>query len=125
MLLLAPDQVTLYPASQAADGHGWALPDGTLFWTGQGSLQASPGRSDAAAGGAGGHGPYAPALVPLATLYLPPEAGPVTDGMVAQVGGKAYALSQVRWVSDPVNPDVAGLGCWVAQCEGTDQWPGP
>lgn len=122
-LLLAPDLVTLYPASVASDEHGWVLPDGSMFWQGQGSLQQAPGRSDSAAAGGGGHGPYDPQVGPLATLYLPPEAGPITDGMVAQAQGQTWVLSQARQVHDPINPaGPGGLSCWVATCTGTDQW---
>ena len=71
--------------------------------------------------GGGGHGPYDPQVGLVATLYLPPEAGPVTDGMVAQVAGASYVLSQCRWAADPTS-STGGVGCWVATCTGTDGW---
>ena len=70
---------------------------------------------------AGGAGPYDPRVGLIATLYLPPEAGPVTDGMVAEVAGSSYVLSQCRWAADPTSA-AGGLGCWVATCTGTDTW---
>ncbi len=119
MLLLAADTITLFAAG-AADTHGWAQPGTTAAWTGQGSLQAGPGRTDPLAADAGGHGPFAPQHGLLAVLYLPPDA-PVTEGMVAEVGGQHYHLSQARLVKDPLGS--GGLDCWVAVATGTDDWP--
>jgi hypothetical protein len=114
-LLLDPDPVALYePAGE--DGHGWALPgDGPPVWSGRGNLQPAPGGTDRTAADGGGHGPHDPAAHPSAVLYLPPAA-PVAEGMVAEVGGRLWALSQVRRVTDPRGLD--DLDCWTATATG-------
>ena len=122
-LLLAPVTVTLYEEAAAPDGHGWAVPDlSGPVWAGAGSLQSQPGRTDAGADQGGGHGPYEPRSGALATLYLPPDA-PVADGVIAEVGGQHYALSQARPVTDPTG--TGALDCWVATATGTDKWAVP
>jgi len=121
MLLLAADPVTLYHRSATADEHGWAVPDlSASIWTGTGSLQRTQGRSDAGAGQGGGHGPYDPNAGALAALYLPPDA-PVADGVIAEVGGQHFYLSQSRPVHDPRGS--GDLDCWVATATGTEGWP--
>jgi len=120
-LLLAPSTVALYEETPAPDAHGWALPDlSAPVWQGQGSLQRSPGRSDGQAAQGGGHGPYDPNAGALAQLYLPPDA-PVADGVIAEVDGQHYWLSQARPVRDPRGG--GGLDCWVATATGTGGWP--
>jgi len=109
-VLLANTEVELYPAG-GEDGHGWALPGAVLAWRGAGSWQPAPGVSDAAAGDRGGHGPQRPATAALGQVYLPPDA-PVADGVVAVIGGRAYALAQARLVTDPRGH--GDLDCWVA-----------
>jgi hypothetical protein len=111
MLLLARDPVTLY-ASASGDSHGWATGDpGPPLWTGTGNLQRAPGRSDPLAGDAGGGGPFAPASIATSVLFLPPDA-PVADGLIADVAGQRFALSQTRIVADPRG--TADLDCWTA-----------
>jgi hypothetical protein len=120
-LLLGADAVTLYREATAADAHGWALADlSAPVWTGAGSFQRSPGRTDARADQGGGHGPYDPRSGALALLYLPPDA-PVADGLIAEVGGQTFALSQTRPVHDPRG--TGDLDCWVAVATGTGGWP--
>lgn len=120
-LLLAADAVTLYAAT-GADGHGWATADlSTPLWSGAGSLQTSAGRVSALAGDGGGAGPYSPAHSSSAQLYLPPDA-PVADGVIAEVRGEHYALSQSRLVTDPTGS--AALDCWAATATGTSTYGG-
>ena len=121
-LLLAPDSVALY-APQGADGHGWAQLDDSSppVWEGAGNLQRSPGRADARAADAGGHGPADPAHSQLATLYLPMDA-PVADGAVVVIGGQRFALSQARKVTDPTGS--GWLDCWAATATGVDTYGG-
>jgi hypothetical protein len=109
-LLIARDEIALYPPA-GRDGHGWALPGSVPVWRGRGSLQATPGQSDTQAADGGGHGPHGPARTPGAVLYLPPEA-PAGDGMTALIGGKPWALSQCRMVTDP--RESGELDCWAA-----------
>jgi hypothetical protein len=116
-LLLAPDCVQLF-APDAADAHGWVLPGADPVWHGPGNLQALAGGSDPQAAAGGGHGPYDPAAAPAAVLYLPGDAL-VADGDVAEVGGRAWVLSQVRYVADPLGN---GIGCWVASAAATGSW---
>lgn len=118
-LLLATDQVALYPAGNAPDSHGWEQPGTTPAWTGTGNLQAQAGRSDSRAADGGGHGPYDPRTGAAALLLLPPDA-PVADGMTALVRGEPYALSQVRLITDPTG--TGGLDCWAATATGTSTW---
>jgi hypothetical protein len=116
---LAPSPVTLYSPPPGADAHGWALEPTAQVWTGQGSLQPGPARSDALAAQGGGHGPHDPKWSALGVLYLPPDA-PVTEGMVAAVGGEHYAVSQARLVTDPRG--TGDLDCWTATVTGTSTW---
>ena len=109
-VILAPDEVTLYAPSARGDAHGWALPGNRVAWHGAGSLQEQPGASSSTAADRGGHGPADPAAAALANLYLPQEAEPV-EGMTARVRGRVWALSSVRFVSDPTGNH---LDCWVA-----------
>jgi hypothetical protein len=120
-LLLAPDQVELYPPS-GADAHGWALPGTAPSWSGTGNLQLSPGISDPHAADRGGAGPHGPAAVDDGTLYLPAEA-PVTEGCGALIRGRMFALSNVRLIPDPTYP-AGGLTCWAARASDTGGWPG-
>jgi hypothetical protein len=117
-LLLGAETVTLYPGA-GQDTHGWATAGSSPVWTGAGNLQRSPGRSDPRAEAGGGHGPYDPRTGELATLYLPPDA-PLSDGLVAEVGGRHFALSQARLTLDPTGS--GALDCWVAVATGTDGW---
>jgi hypothetical protein len=123
--MLAPDQVDLYPGSGQADAHGWALPpEAEAAWSGQGNLQAQPGRSDARATDGGGHGPYEPGQSPSAVLLLPPEAEP-QDGQVAMIRGRPWVLSQTRLVLDPLGeaalaPDA--LTCYAATATEVGSW---
>ena len=119
-LLLAPDQVELYP-SGGTDSHGWKLPGTTLAWSGLGNLQLTPGRSDPRAADGGGHGPSGPAVTEDGALYLPSEA-PVTEGCGALIRGRMFLLSQVRLVPDPTFPQ-GGLTCWSATASGLSGWP--
>lgn len=113
-LLLATDQVALYPPGKA-DPHGWVEPGGPRpYWTGAGNLQLAAGASDPAAAGGGGHGPQDPAAAQGGTLYLPPDTG-VWEGSTALVRGQWWALSQVRAVSDPTG---SGLDCVAATATG-------
>ena len=118
-LLLAPVQVTLYDPPAGADKHGWATAPSAQVWQGNGNLQRMPGRADALASWAGGHGPFSPAHSDLATLYLPPDA-PLHDGMMASVGGKNWALSQTRLVADPRG--TGEMDCLTATATATDQF---
>jgi hypothetical protein len=120
-LLLAVDQVTLYAPPPGSDAHGWALEPTAQVWAGAGNLQRTPGRSDVFAAAGGGHGPHAPNVQPGAILYLPPGA-PVADGVVAEIGGQRFALSQARYVTDPRG--TGDLDCWVATAD-DDQFGGP
>lgn len=124
-VLLAADQVELYPPGTATDEHGWALPGDGPTWRGLGNLQADAGTSDPTAadrGGrraaGGGAGPFAPAAVPKATLYLPPDAD-VHDGGSAIIRGQGWVLSEARLIADPTFPS-GGLTCWVVTLTG---WP--
>jgi hypothetical protein len=119
-LLLARDDVTLYPAAAPGDDHGWAAPGTDPAWAGTGNFQARPGRSATLAADAGGHGPYDPLAGSAGVLYLPPDA-PVEDGMVAELRGARYALSQCYRVPDPIAG--GALDCWAAIATGLDGWP--
>jgi len=114
-LILAPEEVTLYPAGEL-DGHGWREPGAVPGWCGPGNLQLSAGMSDPRAAGGGGRGPHEPAAAAAGILYLPPGAEPA-EGMTAVVRGAAYVLSQVRFMADPNDPD-GFLSCWVATVTG-------
>lgn len=119
-LLLAADEVALYPAAPE-DSHGWALPGlDPPAWTGTGNFQAQPGRADVRAADGGGHGPYDPRAGSVGVLLLPPDA-PLADGMTAVVRGVTYALSQSRAVLDPVG---GGLDCQAATASSVSDWPG-
>jgi hypothetical protein len=109
-VLLATHQIDLYPAA-GADSHGWALSGAVPAWRGRGSWQPGAGAADPAAADRGGHGPYSPAAAPGGTVFLPPEARPA-EGDTAVIGGQAWALSQVRLITDPRGSD--DLTCWVA-----------
>jgi hypothetical protein len=109
LLLLAPDDVTLYPPG-AADERGWVQPGTVPAWTGTGNLQLAPGVSDPRAETGGGFGPFNPARVEGGVLYLPPEANPV-DGMTAECRSQRWGLSQTRLVLDPTG---GALTCWAA-----------
>jgi hypothetical protein len=121
-VLLAPDTVELYPPGPAEDSHGWALPTGDQLptWSGPGSLQLAAGPSDPQAAQGGGAGPFDPAAADAGSLYLPPDAVGATEGALAVVRGRAYALSQVRLVTDPTG---GPLSCVVATVSGLDGWP--
>lgn len=119
-VLLDAATVTLYDAT-GGDSHGWKLPpSGAALWTGRGSLQATPGVSDALASAGGGAGPYAPRAGASAVLYLPATA-PVADGLVAEVGSQRFYLSASRFVLDPRG--TGDLDCWVATATSADDWP--
>ena len=119
-LLLARDAVTLFPPAGPDDGHGWATPAPSAVWAGTGNFQARPGRTMTQAADAGGHGPFDPLAGAAGVLYLPPDA-PVADGMVAELRGERFALSQTYRVPDPL-PGGA-LDCWAAIATGLDGWP--
>lgn len=123
MLLLARDAVTLYPAGVSDDAHGWAEPGDAAapLWTGTGNFQGRPGRSATLAADSGGHGPFDPLAGAAGVLYLPPDA-PVEDGMLAELRGQRFALSQAFYVTDPADPGGA-LDCWAAVATGLDGWP--
>ena len=111
-LLLAVDEVELYPPGQT-DPHGWRLVDlEHPYWSGTGNLQLAPGGSDPHAGDGGGHGPHEPAHVVTGTLFLPPGVQ-VTEGSLAVIRKQAFALSQVRLVPDPADPG-GGIACLTA-----------
>jgi hypothetical protein len=111
-VLLATDQVALYPPSAAADGHGWELPpDARPSWSGVGNLQLSPGPSDPRATEGGGAGPFSPGARQAGNLYLPPEAEPA-EGSAVVIRGQVWVLSQVRYIKDP---ELGGyLDCWAS-----------
>jgi hypothetical protein len=117
-VLLAADEVKLFPASDTTDAHGWVLPGTDASWSGMGSLQLTPGSSDPAAADGGGHGPFDPAAVQAGSLYLPLDAG-AAEGDVAIIRGESYVLSQVRLVVDPTG---GGIDCVVATVSGTATW---
>ena len=108
-LLLAPDQVDLYPPG-TADERGWTRPGTTAAWSGQGNLQLAAGQSDPRSEVGGGTGMFGPARLESGALFLPPDAQPA-DGMTAQVRGHRWVLTNTRLVIDPVG---GGLDCWVA-----------
>jgi hypothetical protein len=112
-LLLAADQVALYPPGEA-DPHGWVEPGAAPYWCGAGNLQLAAGASDPAAAGGGGHGPQDPAAAQGGTLFLPPCTG-VAEGSTALIRGQWWALSQVREVTDPTG---SGLDCVAATATG-------
>jgi hypothetical protein len=118
-MLLAADQLTLYPSGSQADGHGWALPDSTPVWQGIGNLQLDPGYSDARATESGGSGPYQPAHRPSGQLFLPTDA-PLVDGVTVQVRGERYVCSLSRTVMDPTG---GALSCQVATVSMVGGWP--
>jgi len=120
-VLLAPDDVTLYPPGTEPDGHGWAQPSTEPFWTGRGSLQLQPGISDPLASGSGGAGPFDPARTDEGALYLPPGVE-VRDGCRALVRGRMFVLSNTRLVRDPTGTGMAD--CYAAAVSATDTWPG-
>lgn len=110
-VLLATDDVELYPASGAGDSHGWVeQPTEPPSWAGRGALQLGAGTSDPRAAEGGGAGPFAPTVVAAGVLYLPPDAAPA-DGMVAVIRGASWVLAQVRYVPDPIG---GSLDCYVA-----------
>jgi len=121
MLMLGADPVALYSPPAGSDTHGWALDPTAQVWAGTGSLQRQPGRSDLLMAGGGGFGPFAPNAQPIGVLYLPPEAAPA-EGMVAEVDGERYALSQVRPVRDPTG--TGALDCWVAVAQDSSVYGG-
>lgn len=121
-LLLAADQVVLYPPGGDADGHGWAEPGAGPYWAGTGNLQLAAGASDPRAAEGGGHGPYAPAAGQAGQLFLPPSV-PLAEGSLAVIRGKAWVLSQVRLVADPADP-AGGIACQSATVTEAD-WPLP
>lgn len=122
-LLLAADEVELYPPAETADAHGWQLPgdDAEAAWCGTGNLQLNPGASDPMAADGGGRGPHAPAAVPSGVLFLPPGA-PAGDGWCARVRGRLWVLSQVRELPDPAVPG-GGIGCVAATATASGQGP--
>jgi hypothetical protein len=111
-VLLATDQVALYPPSSVSDEHGWELPpEARPAWSGVGNLQLSPGPSDPRATEGGGAGPFRPRAANAGNLYLPPEAEP-QEGMAAVIRGQVWVLSQVRYIKDP---ELGGyLDCWAS-----------
>jgi hypothetical protein len=124
MLLLARDSIALYEPG-AVDAHGWREPppgDAEPLWAGLGNHQPQAGRSDPLAAEGGGRGPFEPARDAVANLYLPPEAGPLVDGMTAVIEGVPYVLSQTRRIDDPLDPD--DLTCWVAVAAAFNTWKG-
>ena len=118
-LLLAPDDVALLDPTDTEDSTGWELPPTGILWQGRGNLQPYPGLVSARAADQGGGGPYDPTFTSLATLYLPPDA-PVAEGITADVRGRQYVLSQVRFLRDPQGLGV--LDCWAATASSVDQW---
>jgi hypothetical protein len=116
-LLLALDQVELYPAGEL-DAHGWRQPGTVPVWAGLGNLQQQPGHSDPQATAGGGHGPHDPRRDRVGVLYLPADA-PLVDGITAEVNGQPWALSQTRIVRDPTG---GPLDCWAATATGTWTW---
>ena len=122
-LLLAADEVTLYPPSVDTDEHGWRLPDTSApYWSGLGNLQLQPGVSVPTAADGGGRGPYGPARDQLGVLFLPASIPALFEGSTAVVGARTYVLSQTRVVNDPL--DGATLTCWAATATSVDTWPG-
>ena len=100
-VLLAADQVALFPPGTRADAHGWALePEDPPAWRGRGNLQLGAGLSDPAARERGGHGPFAPSATQAGIVFLPPDAEPAEGGVIV-VRGQAFTLSQVRYLRDP------------------------
>jgi hypothetical protein len=120
-LLLAADQVALYPPAAGPDEHGWEQPGTDPYWTGVGNLQEQPGASDPRADGGGGQGPYQPHNAQGSRLFLPPDAQPA-EGSAALVRGRWWVLSQVRLVPDPTAPPTGGITCWTATATSTGQW---
>jgi len=118
-LMLGADQVTLFSPPAGADEHGWTLPATAQVWQGSGNLQRLPGRSDPLMREGGGQGPFGPNVVDTAMLYLPSDA-PVSEGMVAEVRGERYVLSQVHPVLDPTG--TGGLDCLVASAARDTVW---
>ncbi len=122
-LLLAADDVVLYPPSTDMDEHGWRLPDeATSYWTGVGNLQLGPGLSNPLAASGGGRGPYGPARDDVGNLFLPSDVA-LLEGSTAVVRGRSYVLSQVRLVADPAEGLEGPLTCWTATATSVDSWP--
>jgi hypothetical protein len=112
-VLLAADQVALYPPGTSADAHGWALePEGAPSWSGRGNLQLGAGLSDPRAADRGGHGPFDPSATQAGIVFLPPDAQPAEGGVIV-VRGQAFSLSQVRYVRDPRDYGHF-MDCWAA-----------
>jgi hypothetical protein len=120
-LLLATDQVELYPPAAGPDAHGWEQPGTGPYWSGTGNLQEQPAYSDPRMNGGGGQGPYAPHHADTSRLYLPPGAQPL-EGSAALIRGRWWVLSQVRVVTDPTQPAGGGITCWTATATGVAQW---
>lgn len=119
-VLLAADQVDLYPPSAALDEHGWRLPDTTTsYWSGVGNLQLQPGISIPTAADGGGRGPFGPARDLLGTLFLPADV-PLLEGSTAVIRGRWFVISETRQVTDPTD---SGLDCWAAIATSIDTWP--
>jgi hypothetical protein len=112
-VLLPTDDVALFAAG-VPDAHGWvgAGDDNAAapMWSGRGALQLSAGITAPGASQGGGAGPFAPAMTPLGSVFLPPDA-PVADGMVLTARGRRYVLSSTHLVVDPIG---AGNDCMVA-----------
>ena len=121
-VLLAEDEVVLYPPSVDVDEHGWRLPDEAPYWSGIGNLQLNPGISNPLAAGGGGRGPYGPARDNVGSLFLPPEV-PLLEGSSAMIRDRVYVLSQVRIVADPVMGLDGPMTCWAATATSNDTWP--
>lgn len=123
--LVAPDPVTLFPPSGDLDEHGWALPGSEPYWSGSGNLQAFPGIADVRAADGGGRGPFGPARDRSGTLYLPVEME-LIEGSVAEIRGRHYYLTQVRFVGDPTGSGdgTAPLDVWTANATSFDTWAG-
>jgi hypothetical protein len=114
-VLLAADPVELYPPGKQ-DGHGWTEPADGAYWCGLGNLQLTAGASDPRAADGGGHGPHDPARSESGTLFLPPQVC-LTEGSAARIRGELYVLSQVRKITDPIDPQ-GGISCWAASVTG-------
>ena len=125
-LLLATDQVALYPPGKA-DPHGWVEPGGPRpYWSGAGNLQLVAGASDPAAAAGGGHGPQDPAAEAnraawnVLSQWTKPWLCAFSDGDPITAGADASILRRVPGTAGMPHTTITGAGHFLQEDRGPE-----
>lgn len=117
MILLTPDQCTLWDVAGVPDEHGWVQEQVPVqVWSGLGNVQEAPPDHSPDATDGGGDGPVAPHHARTGTAHLPPDCG-AAPGMLLTCRGIEWRVERVQAYVDPVG---GPLGSLLAQVRERD-----